>query len=77
MDEAELEETMLRFLRGDADCLVATTIIESGLDIPTANTLIVERADQLGLAQAYQIRGRVGRSRERAFAYLLYPSERR
>src|SRR4029450_9629919 len=74
MDEGELEETMLAFLRGDADCLVATTIIESGLDIPTANTLIVERADQLGLAQAYQIRGRVGRSRERAFAYLLYPS---
>ena len=64
-----------RFLRGDADCLVATTIIESGLDIPQANTLIVERADQLGLAQAYQIRGRVGRSRERAFAYMLYPSE--
>jgi transcription-repair coupling factor (superfamily II helicase) len=76
MEESELEETMLRFLRGEADCLVATTIIESGLDIPTANTLIVERADQLGLAQAYQIRGRVGRSRERAFAYLLYPSER-
>jgi transcription-repair coupling factor (superfamily II helicase) len=65
---------MLTFLRGDAHCLVATTIIESGLDIPTANTLIVERADQLGLAQAYQIRGRVGRSDERAFAYLLYPS---
>ena len=63
------------FLRGDADVLVATTIIESGLDIPTANTLIVERSDQLGLAQAYQIRGRVGRSRERAFAYLLYPAE--
>jgi transcription-repair coupling factor (superfamily II helicase) len=75
MDERELEATMLRFLRGDADVLVATTIIESGLDIPTANTLIVERSDQLGLAQAYQIRGRVGRSRERAFAYLLYPSE--
>jgi transcription-repair coupling factor (superfamily II helicase) len=54
---------------------VATTIIESGLDIPAANTLIVERADQLGLAQAYQIRGRVGRSHERAFAYMLYPSE--
>ena len=75
MDEGELEETMLTFLRGDADVLVATTIIESGLDIPAANTLIVERADQLGLAQAYQIRGRVGRSRERAFAYMLYPSE--
>ncbi|HEX3325136.1 MAG TPA: transcription-repair coupling factor, partial [Solirubrobacterales bacterium] len=74
MDETRLEETMLGFLRGDADCLVTTTIIESGLDIPSANTLIVERADQLGLAQAYQIRGRVGRSRERAFAYLLYPS---
>jgi transcription-repair coupling factor (superfamily II helicase) len=74
MEERELEETMLAFLRGEADCLVATTIIESGLDIPTANTLIVERADQLGLAQAYQIRGRVGRSRERAYAYLLYPS---
>jgi transcription-repair coupling factor (superfamily II helicase) len=74
MDEKELEETMLGFLRGDADCLVTTTIIESGLDIPSANTLIAERADQLGLAQAYQIRGRVGRSRERAFAYLLYPS---
>jgi transcription-repair coupling factor (superfamily II helicase) len=58
-----------------ADVLVATTIIESGLDIPQANTLIVERADQLGLAQAYQIRGRVGRSSERAFAYMLYPSE--
>ena len=74
MDERQLEETMLGFLRGEADCLVTTTIIESGLDIPTANTLIVERADQLGLSQAYQIRGRVGRSRERAFAYLLYPS---
>jgi len=66
MDEHALEETMLAFLRGEADCLVTTTIIESGLDIPTANTLIVERADQLGLSQAYQIRGRVGRSRERA-----------
>ena len=74
MDELQLEATMLGFVRGEHDCLVATTIIESGLDIPNANTLLVERADQLGLAQAYQIRGRVGRSRERAFAYLLYPS---
>jgi transcription-repair coupling factor (superfamily II helicase) len=74
MDELQLEATMLAFVRGEHDCLVATTIIESGLDIPTANTLIVERADQLGLAQAYQIRGRVGRSREHAYAYLLYPS---
>jgi transcription-repair coupling factor (superfamily II helicase) len=74
MDELALEATMLSFVRGEHDVLVATAIIESGLDIPTANTLLVERADQLGLAQAYQIRGRVGRSRERAFAYLLYPS---
>jgi transcription-repair coupling factor (superfamily II helicase) len=75
MDERALEGAMLSFLRGEVDCLVATTIIESGLDIPQANTLIVERADQLGLAQAYQIRGRVGRSHQRAYAYLLYPSE--
>jgi transcription-repair coupling factor (superfamily II helicase) len=74
MDEHNLEETMLAFLRGDADVLVTTTIIESGLDIPTANTLIVERADQLGLSQAYQIRGRVGRSKESSYAYMLYPS---
>ena len=74
MDELELEATMLAFVRGEHDALVTTTIIESGLDIPTANTLIVERADQLGLAQAYQIRGRVGRSRERAYAYMLFPS---
>ena len=75
LDEGELEATMLAFLRGEADVLVATTIIESGLDVPAANTLVVERADHLGLAQAYQIRGRVGRSRERAYAYMLYPSE--
>ncbi|MDP9228339.1 MAG: transcription-repair coupling factor, partial [Actinomycetota bacterium] len=74
MNELELETTMLAFVRGEHECLVTTTIIESGIDIPTANTLIVERADQLGLAQAYQIRGRVGRSPERAYAYLLYPS---
>jgi transcription-repair coupling factor (superfamily II helicase) len=74
MDEKQLEDTMLGFLRGEADVLVTTTIIESGLDIANANTLVVERADQLGLSQAYQIRGRVGRSRERAFAYMLYPS---
>ena len=65
---------MLKFLRGDADVLVCTSIIESGIDIPQANTLIVERADIFGLSQLYQIRGRVGRSRERAYAYLLYPS---
>ncbi len=74
MDEGTLERRMLRFLRGDADVLVCTSIIESGIDIPQANTLVVERADAFGLAQLYQIRGRVGRSRERAYAYLLYPS---
>jgi transcription-repair coupling factor (superfamily II helicase) len=74
MPEGRLETVMLDFLRGEADVLVCTTIVESGLDIPSANTLIVERADELGLAQLYQIRGRVGRSRERAYAYLLYPS---
>ena len=74
MAEGSLERIMLSFLRGDADVLVCTTIVESGLDIPSANTLIVERADELGLAQLYQIRGRVGRSRERAYAYLLYSS---
>ncbi|MGZ4224156.1 MAG: transcription-repair coupling factor [Solirubrobacteraceae bacterium] len=74
MDEKQLEQRMLAFLRGDADVLVCTSIIESGIDIPQANTLIVERADTFGLAQLYQIRGRVGRSRERAYAYLLYPS---
>ena len=73
MREKELEDRMLSFLRGDADVLVSTTIIESGLDIPQANTLIVERADALGLAQLYQIRGRVGRSDELAHAYLFYP----
>jgi transcription-repair coupling factor (superfamily II helicase) len=73
MRERGLEEKMLSFLAGDADVLVATTIIESGLDIPQANTLIVERADTLGLAQLYQIRGRVGRSDVVAHAYLFYP----
>ncbi|HZD87727.1 MAG TPA: helicase-related protein, partial [Gaiellaceae bacterium] len=73
MREKELEERMHAFLRGDADVLVSTTIIESGIDIPQANTLIVERADMLGLAQLYQIRGRVGRSDATAYAYLFYP----
>jgi transcription-repair coupling factor (superfamily II helicase) len=74
MGEGELEEVMLDYLRGGADVLVCTSIIESGIDIPHANTLIVEHADAFGLAQLYQIRGRVGRSRERAYAYLLYDS---
>ena len=73
MREKELEDRMHAFLRGDADVLVSTTIIESGLDIPQANTLIVERADMLGLSQLYQIRGRVGRSDATAYAYLFYP----
>jgi transcription-repair coupling factor (superfamily II helicase) len=73
MRERELEDRMMTFLRGDADVLVSTTIIESGLDIPQANTLVVERADLLGLAQLYQIRGRVGRSEVPAHAYLFYP----
>jgi transcription-repair coupling factor (superfamily II helicase) len=73
MAERELEERMHSFLAGDADVLVSTTIIESGIDIPQANTLIVERADALGLAQLYQIRGRVGRSDVLAYAYLFYP----
>jgi transcription-repair coupling factor (superfamily II helicase) len=76
MRERELEERMHAFLRGDADVLVSTTIIESGIDIPQANTLVVERADTLGLAQLYQIRGRVGRSDATSFAYLFYPDAR-
>jgi transcription-repair coupling factor (superfamily II helicase) len=74
MGEGALEAVMMDYLRGGADVLVCTSIIESGIDIPQANTLIVEHADTFGLAQLYQIRGRVGRSRERAYAYLLYDS---
>jgi transcription-repair coupling factor (superfamily II helicase) len=74
MAEGELETVMMDYLRGDYDVLVCTSIIESGIDIPQANTLIVEHADAFGLAQLYQIRGRVGRSRERAYAYLMYDS---
>ena len=74
MGEGELESVMMDYLRGGAEVLVCTSIIESGIDIPQANTLIVEHADAFGLAQLYQIRGRVGRSRERAYAYLLYDS---
>ncbi|MDQ3371871.1 MAG: transcription-repair coupling factor, partial [Actinomycetota bacterium] len=73
MDEATLERTMVRFWQREFDVLVSTTIIESGLDVPNANTLVVERADLLGLAQLYQLRGRVGRSTERGYAYLFYP----
>jgi transcription-repair coupling factor (superfamily II helicase) len=76
MGEEQLERIMLEFWDKAYDVLVCTTIIESGIDIPTANTLVVDRADTLGLAQLYQLRGRVGRSRERAYAYLMYPPER-
>jgi transcription-repair coupling factor (superfamily II helicase) len=75
MPEAQLEKAMLAFVEGRADVLVASTIIENGLDIPRANTLLVNRADRLGLAQLYQLRGRVGRSDRRAYAYLLVPPE--
>jgi transcription-repair coupling factor (superfamily II helicase) len=72
MGEGQLEKVMLAFAQGEYDVLVCTTIIESGLDIPNANTIIIDRADALGLAQLYQLRGRVGRSARRAYAYLLY-----
>ncbi len=75
MDERRLEGVMLEFIRGQINVLVCTTIIESGLDIPSANCLIVNRADKLGLAQLYQIRGRVGRSNQRAHCYLLVPDQ--
>jgi transcription-repair coupling factor (superfamily II helicase) len=74
MPVKELEEIMVRFVDRKIDVLVCTTIIESGLDIPNANTIIITRADRLGLAEIYQLRGRVGRSREQAYAYLLVPS---
>ncbi|HVE76936.1 MAG TPA: transcription-repair coupling factor, partial [Actinomycetota bacterium] len=75
MSEDQLERVMIDVWDGKVDVLVCTTIIESGLDIPAMNTLIVERADMLGLSQLYQLRGRVGRARERAYAYLFYPHE--
>lgn len=75
MGEKQLEQIMHGFWEGEYDVLVSTTIVESGIDIPNANTLIVERADHLGLSQLHQIRGRVGRGRERAYAYFLYPPE--
>ncbi|MGD2059544.1 MAG: transcription-repair coupling factor, partial [Acidimicrobiia bacterium] len=75
MSEGQLEQVMIDFWNHEYDVLVATTIIESGLDLPTVNTLIVERADLLGLAQLYQLRGRVGRSSQRAYAYLFHPTD--
>jgi transcription-repair coupling factor (superfamily II helicase) len=75
MGEKELEKVMLKFIRDEADVLVATTIVENGLDIPKANTILINRADRLGLSELYQLRGRVGRSNQRAYAYLLVPPE--
>ncbi|HST29268.1 MAG TPA: transcription-repair coupling factor [Chthoniobacterales bacterium] len=75
MDADELEEIMARFVAGKIDVLVCTTIIESGLDIPNANTIVIDRADRFGLADLYQLRGRVGRAEHKAYAYLLLPRE--
>jgi transcription-repair coupling factor (superfamily II helicase) len=75
MNAEELEAVMARFIAGKTDALVCTTIIESGLDIPNANTIIIDRADQFGLADLYQLRGRVGRAEHKAYAYLLLPRE--
>ncbi|CAA9333664.1 MAG: Transcription-repair coupling factor, partial [uncultured Chloroflexia bacterium] len=77
MEERELESVMFKFFNGEADVLVCTTIIESGLDIPRANTIIIDDATNYGLAQLYQLRGRVGRSTQRAYAYLLYHAGKR
>ncbi|MEW6141561.1 MAG: transcription-repair coupling factor [Chloroflexota bacterium] len=77
MPEEQLEEIMMKFTRGEADVLVSTTIIESGLDMPNVNTLIVTDSDRLGLTQLHQLRGRVGRGVDRAAAYFLYPKEKR
>jgi transcription-repair coupling factor (superfamily II helicase) len=75
MGEKELESVMLKFIRDEADVMVATTIVENGLDISKANTILINRADRLGLAELYQLRGRVGRSHQRAYAYLLVPPD--
>jgi transcription-repair coupling factor (superfamily II helicase) len=75
MGEADLEKTMLQFMRHEFDILVSTTIIENGLDIPLANTIIIENAERYGLSELYQLRGRVGRSNRRAYAYLLVPPD--
>ena len=77
MKERELEATMVKFVSGQADVLVSTAIVESGLDIPATNTIVVNRADRFGLAQLYQLRGRVGRERQQAYAYLLVPADGR
>ena len=76
MSGRELENIMEEFIRGDINVLVCTTILESGIDIPNANTIIVENADRLGLAQLYQIRGRVGRGEKQAYAYITYKRDK-
>lgn len=76
MPSCHLEKVMMDFYKGNYNCLVCTTIIESGLDVPTANTIIIEDADELGLSQLYQLRGRVGRSKLQAYAYLTYPKNK-
>jgi transcription-repair coupling factor (superfamily II helicase) len=75
MGERELESVMLKFMHDEADILISTTIVENGMDIPRANTIIINRADRLGLSELYQLRGRVGRSNQRAYAYLLVPPD--
>ena len=76
MKERELEEIMLKFVNREVDVLLSTTIVESGIDIPTVNTMIINKAHKFGLAQLYQLRGRIGRSKDRAYAYLLIPNEK-
>ena len=75
MNEKELEAVMFKFVRAEADVLVSTTIVENGLDIPSANTILINRADRFGLSELYQLRGRVGRSNQRAYAYLMVPED--
>jgi len=77
MHADDLEEVMTKFVNGEADVLLSTTIIESGLDIPNANTIIIDRADRFGLSELYQLRGRVGRYKHQAYAYLLLPRHAR
>lgn len=76
MTERELEDTMIGFVDGEYDILVTTTIIETGVDVPNANTLIIEDADRFGLSQLYQLRGRVGRSSRVGYAYFLHPTNK-
>ena len=75
MGESELEKVLLGFMKHEYDVLVCTTIVENGLDIPLANTIIIENAERYGLSELYQLRGRVGRSNRRAYAYLLVPPD--